>query len=489
MTREPSGDRRLHVLLTTEGTYPFVVGGVSTWCAQILGGLPEIDWSVAAITGPAVAAPRFELPAHARLAAHVRLWDPSPELPARGPFWSRAGVATRPDLPARLVRALLGWAGDPHDLVDAFVWCRKHPHGVLPSFRHRRAWPSYLEALRGVLDEDHAETAPPPAFDLRQAAEFYQLLRWLAHTAAAPMPRADVLHVTAAGWAAVPALVEKALHGTPLLLTEHGLYVREAYLAAVRTDPPPAARFTATRLARALARTTYVAADLVCPVTPAHADWETGLGVRPDRIHPIQNGVRLPEQVEPAPRTRTVVSVGRFDPLKDIITMLRVAASVVHRVPDATFLHYGPVPQGGEAYAERCYRLHEELGLGDRFQFMGPTSDPHGVVKQADVVILTSISEGLPLSVLEALAQQRPVVATAVGGVLDAMQGAGLTAAPGDVEGLAAGVAMLLEQPQLAEQLGKRGRERTRRLYDERDCIDGYREVLQLLGRPRQEAV
>jgi glycosyltransferase involved in cell wall biosynthesis len=119
---------------------------------------------------------------------------------------------------------------------------------------------------------------------------------------------------------------------------------------------------------------------------------------------------------------------------------------------------------------------------------MGSTSDPHGVVKQADVVVLTSISEGLPLSVLEALAQQRPVVGTAVGGVLDAMQGAGLTAAPGDVEGLAAGVAMLLEQPEVAEQLGKRGRDRTRRLYNERDCVDGYREVLHLLGGARQEA-
>lgn len=473
--------------MTTEGTYPFVVGGVSTWCAQILGGLPEIDWSVAAITGPAVAAPKFELPPSARLCAHIRLWDPSPELPARGHVWSRARVTAKPDLPARLVRALLGWTGDPHDLVDAFLWCRKHPHGVLPSFQHRQAWPDYLDALRRVLEEEHADTTPSPVFNLLQAAEFYQLLRWIAHTASVPMPRTDVLHVTAAGWAAVPALVEKALHGTPLLLTEHGLYVREAYLAAVRTDPPPGVRFTATRLARALARTTYMAADLVCPVTPAHADWESSLGVQPDRIHPIQNGVRLPNTVEPAPRTRTVVSVGRLDPLKDIVTMLRVAASVVHRVPDATFLHYGPVPQGGEAYAARCYRLHEELGLGDHFRFMGSTSDPHGVVKQADVVILTSISEGLPLSVLEALAQQRPVVATAVGGVLDAMQGAGITAAPGDVEGLAAGVAMLLEQPDLAERLGKRGRERTRRLYDERSCINSYREVLQLLGRPGQE--
>lgn len=490
----PSGGHPLRILLTTEGTYPFVVGGVSTWCDQILRGLPEFDWSVAAITGPAVALPSFVLPPHARLATHVRLWDPAPARPARSRRWpgrSPLGATPQPALAARLVRALLGWAGDPHDLVSAFVWCRQNPGAVLASFQHRSAWPAYLDALRAVLAEDHVETTPAPDFDLHRAVEFYQLLRWLAHTAAAPMPPVDLSHVTAAGWAAVPALVNKALYGTPLLLTEHGLYVREAYLAAVRNDPSPAARFMSTRLARALTLATYRAADLVCPVTAAHSHWEAGLGVAASRIHPIPNGVTVPDAVEPAPRTRTVVSVGRLDPLKDILTMLRVAASVVHRVPDATFLHYGPVPEGGEGYAERCYRLHEELGLGERFRFMGGTKDPHGVVRQADVVILTSISEGLPLSVLEALAQQRPVVATAVGGVLDALQSAGLIAAPGDVEALASGVATLLEQPDLAEQLGRRGRERTRRLYQEQRCIDGYRDVLMLLGEgrlPRHEA-
>ena len=63
-----------------------------------------------------------------------------------------------------------------------------------------------------------------------------------------------MLHVTAAGWSAIPALVHKALHGTPMVLTEHGVYVREAYLAAARSGDSPGTRFAATRLARGLAR-------------------------------------------------------------------------------------------------------------------------------------------------------------------------------------------------------------------------------------------
>ena len=71
--------------------------------------------------------------------------------------------------------------------------------------------------------------------DLVEAAALYQTLYWVARTAAEPTPACDLLHVTAAGWAAVPAVVHKALHGTPIVLTEHGVYLREAYLASVRS--------------------------------------------------------------------------------------------------------------------------------------------------------------------------------------------------------------------------------------------------------------
>ena len=86
-----------------------------------------------------------------------------------------------------------------------------------------------------MLAESVAEAGTPPALDLLEAATLYQTLYWIARTAAVPTPETDVLHVTAAGWSAIPALVHKAMHGTPMVLTEHGVYVREAYLAAIRS--------------------------------------------------------------------------------------------------------------------------------------------------------------------------------------------------------------------------------------------------------------
>ena len=289
--------------------------------------------------------------------------------------------------------------------------------------------------------------------------------------------------MTAAGWSAIPALVHKAEHGTPLVLTEHGVYLREAYLAAARSGDAPGARFINTRLARGLARTAYAGADVICPVTDANAYWEMSLGIDPAKILVLYNGLAQPEAPAPPPGQRLVVSVGRIDPLKDIHTLLRVAAETLRLVPDARFRHYGAVTEGEEAYEQSCLALHERLGLGSRFEFMGRTTDPNGAVRAADVVLMTSISEGLPMSVLEAMSQGRPVVSTCVGGVPDVVKGCGALTAPGDDHALSMAVVMLLRNPDLAWQLGQRGHGRLGRIFNEGACVEGYRELLHTLAR------
>ena len=161
-------------------------------------------------------------------------------------------------------------------------------------FRSRRGWASFLDGPAAGARRAH----PRGGLAARRSTwsrprTLYQTLYWVARTAAEPTPATDVLHVTAAGWSAIPALVHKALHGTPMVLTEHGVYVREAYLAAVRGGGVRrAAASSPTRLARGLARAAYAGADVVSPVTDANAFWEEGLGIDPDKIHVLYNGLQ-----------------------------------------------------------------------------------------------------------------------------------------------------------------------------------------------------
>ncbi|HEY6762195.1 MAG TPA: DUF3492 domain-containing protein [Baekduia sp.] len=466
---------RKRILLTTEGTYPYVMGGVSSWCDLLVNSLTEYDWQVMPIVAPQGRPPTFALPPHATEIGPVEVW--SEDLPKLG-RGTRGDRRSGMELPSMLVRNLLGWEGSTDAVVAAFVWCRRHPGSVRRAFRSAGGWAAFLEGLGVVLAERIPEAGTPPSLDLLEAATLYQTLYWVARTAAAPTPPTDALHVTAAGWAAIPAVVHKALHDTPMVLTEHGVYVREAYLGAARNGDSPGSRFAATRLARGLARTAYATADVVSPVTDANAHWELGLGIDPGKILVLYNGLQPPEAPVPPPGTQTVVSVGRLDPLKDAHTMLRVAAQTTSHLPGARFLHYGPVPRGEEIYGRSCLALHARLGLGDQFRFMGPTTDPTGVVRDCDVVLMTSISEGLPMAILEAMGQARPVVSTGVGGVPEVVRGCGLVCAPGDDHALANGVIMLLRNPELAWRLGQRGHRRLGRLFNESACVDGYRELL-----------
>jgi polysaccharide biosynthesis protein PelF len=464
------------ILLTTEATYPYAVGGVSSWCHLVVGGLPEFAWRVLPIhAGGRRPRQLFELPPHASLAGRIEVWGE--QLPRRR--WIRDRLrAGRPALPAELVRTLIGWRPDHEALLDALVWSRRHPGELRATFRSVHAWSAFVQALREVLEERHPELGTPPELDTVDAATLYQQLYWVARTAAVATPRVDLLHVTAAGWAAIPALVHRRLHGTPLLLTEHGVYVREAYLAAARSRAGAAERFLSSRLGRGLSLAAYASADVISPVTSANAHWERKLGVPPERIRVIHNGIEPSGDLTPPPGNRTVVTVGRIDPLKDVQTMLHVAAEVTRQLPDARFEYWGPPTSGQEAYARACEELHRRLGLGDRFRFMGTTAEPLRVMRDADVVLMTSISEGLPMAVLEAMAQGRPVVATGVGGVPEVLHGCGVVVPSGDVTRLATGVATLLRNPAYAERLGRRAYARVRDRYTQRRCLDGYRELL-----------
>ena len=453
------------VLMTTEGTYPFFVGGVSSVCHLLVSNTPEIQWDILPIVaGGRIRRPRFEAPENVRFLPAIDLWSrsvPRPEL-------RRVDVLV--ELPARLLAGVMARDSDLTALVDALIWCRLIDEaGVHRAFSSPKGWELYLPELERLRDK--------PPLSMTKAAQLYQRLYWLARTAAVETPQADVVHVTAAGLASIPAVVDKALSGTPIVLTEHGIYTREAYLDGIRGNESPQSRWIATRFAAGVARLAYHSADVVSPVTEAHGHWETWLGADGDKIEPIYNGVEPSSDPQPPPRTKTVVIVGRIDPLKDVLTMLHVAAEVLRTVPEARFVHYGMAGEDQQDYLDACVALHGRLGLGSSYQFMGLTPSPRGAARDGDVVLLTSISEGVPMAILEGMAEARPVVATTVGGVSDLVRGCGLTAAPGDVHGLASAVRTLLTDPDLAERLGRRGYARLQRRFTEERFLSEHRRV------------
>lgn len=142
---------------------------------------------------------------------------------------------------------------------------------------------------------------------------------------------------------------------------------------------------------------------------------------------------------------------------KDYPNLLRAARRAVDEEPKLRFAAVGQGPLEAEVRA-----LHSELGLDDRFLLLGFRRDVHDLMAAADVFLLGSAHEGLPVAIMEAFAAGRPVVATAVGGVPQQVREAveGLLVAPGDPAALAAALVRLARHDVLRRRMGEAARVR-----------------------------
>lgn len=164
-----------------------------------------------------------------------------------------------------------------------------------------------------------------------------------------------------------------------------------------------------------------------------------------------------------------VVVVGRLEPQKGHALMIRAAQILVRSLPSLRVIFVGGGSLEGELKA-RC----ESAGLARAISFAGYRPDPEAVLAAADVAVLPSRYEGLPLAAIEALAMARPLVATDVEGTREVVVDghSGLLVPPGDAAALARAVERLLRLPLAAQQLAARGRRRAERQFDLRRQVD-----------------
>jgi glycosyltransferase involved in cell wall biosynthesis len=181
-------------------------------------------------------------------------------------------------------------------------------------------------------------------------------------------------------------------------------------------------------------------------------------GARPvaHKLVTIRNGAHPPRVgAEPIAATAgfTLVTVGRLARAKGLDTLLRAVAVARRQVPDLGLWILGDGEEG-PAYRRLC----EELDLGSVVRFCGERRDVGSWLHAADVFVLSSISEGLPISMLEAMAAGRPAIVTGVGALpeLIALSGAGQTVPPRDVDSLARAIVDLAQRRQELASLGER---------------------------------
>lgn len=489
------------VLLCTEGTYPYVGGGVSTWCDILCRELEEYDFTLYAVTGEPEVTVRYELPPNVTGTIHIPLWGarepadfvladiPLAELDARRRRTTTTAVGLRfVPLLHRLLGAMTVDSGPEDDgtlIWQLWRWFQEHDWRA--TWKSREVWEAFVE----ITAVSHGALEEPTIEDTATA------LRWLANyllPLTAPVPHTDLVHTTIAGFPGLAGVVAKLEHGTPYLITEHGVWVRERYIS-ISTGPfsDYGKRFL-LGLSRYLARVNYRCADVISPVTGFNRRWELPYGADAERVETIPNGIDpalfTPSAKPPSTAGRPVaVAAARVFPLKDIETMIRSAEVARRELPDVLYLVYGSL-DADIPYVEHCRRVIAELGLEETFVFAGHHSKPAELYNEGDISLLSSISEGFPYTVLESMACARPVVATDVGGVREALEGFGILVPPRDHEAFGRAVVQLLRNPQLRARLGRQAREAVLARFRIAHSVGAYRELYErLLAAPRAPAM
>jgi glycosyltransferase involved in cell wall biosynthesis len=331
-----------------------------------------------------------------------------------------------------------GWRGGERQTLLTSLGLRERGHEV-----------EVLVRAGGVL-ETRAQSEGLRTHAMNTTAEFGV---WLARHGQAY----DVLHVQTANVLAW-ALLAKPLHRRPVVFSR-------------RTSFP-------IRGFSGFSRLKWGCTDVRVAISEAAATAmrEMGLSVQiiPSAVPPVEpNASRVQEFIlrEKLAGHRLVGTAAALSPEKDPVTLIHAAAKVCATYPDVIFVHWGA--EGAAAEAARL-AIHD-LGLEGRYRLLGFEVGVEQLFAALTVFVMASRHEALGSSVLDAMAQSVPVVATNAGGLKELLaDGRGLLSEPGDAGGLAAHIVELLSQPERRLNMATLGLHEVQTRYGVEAMVEQY---------------
>ncbi len=408
----------MDIALLAEGTYPFHPGGVSVWCDQLIRGLAPHRFTVHAITAGDDDELLWDIPDNVDELRHIALWGATPS-PARSVRNSEELLSTFRQLTESMVRPD-GEPGFLGALRRLYELSTEAP--LVGALFTDRALEILLGAMQQASLSDRDSGTDPVPVTIHDASVALGLIEHQLRPLFAKPPEADLCHATANGLSVLLALGAYWAHETPLVLSEHGIYLRERYLAFGSHQFTFPVRSILLRFYRRLTWAGYQIASSIAPGSEYNRQWLEANGAAPERIHPVYNGVDVANFADSSsePEIPTLVWLGRIDPLKDVETLIRSFAQVRRVMPEARLRIYGSASAENQRYLDRCVSLKDSLDLGDSATFEGRVESVVDAYHSGHIVLLTSISEGFPYTLIEAMASGMPTVATDVGGVREA---------------------------------------------------------------------
>lgn len=311
----------------------------------------------------------------------------------------------------------------------------------------------------------------------------------------AGIPKADLYHSVSTGYAGILGCMGQYFHQGKLLISEHGLYTREREEELIKADwIGNTYRNIWIQQFKKMSKVAYDRADMVTSLYEYARTLQIELGCPEKKIRITPNGVsvsrweNIPGKQEEDLSYVNIGAVLRVAPIKDVKTMIQAFAQAKEQREDLKLWIMGPWNEDQE-YAEECFQMVSAYGMKD--VVFTDRVDVTQYLGRMDMTILTSISEGQPLTVLESYAARKPVICTDVGCCRELIYGnddgfgtAGILTHIMDVEEIAQAMLTLADNPALRAQMGENGYRRVNASYH----IDGMKETYLKIYRDFCEA-
>lgn len=465
----------MRVCLVLEGSYPYVHGGVSSWTNGVISRTPEHEYVLWVIGPHEEDRGRFayDLPKNVVEVHECFLDTPLKDKESFGGGRRRLGLSQ-----AQL------------EALGQLVACDDPDWGVLIDL-----FQGGLDAREVLMSEDYLRMVVEVCRDRYPHTPFAQMFHTsrsmllpLLHLLGRPIPQADLYHTVCTGYGGVLASMGHIVTGRPLILSEHGIYSREREEELIRADWVQATfKRRWIRFFYMLSNLCYANAAAITSLFEGARGTQVELGADPARCTVVRNGVdyeRFAAVPSKEPEDRVVIGAAiRLAPIKDVKTMIYAFFELSQRLgADRVELHILGDTDDQE-YGQECHQLAGDLGLRNLF-FDGHV-DTVAYMRRFDFTVLSSISEGQPLCVLESLAAGRPAVTTDVGSCRELLEGApgdpfgraGIVVPPMDRKGFADAMETMCKNARLRTQMGEAGQRRVERYYRTDTMMAGYRQV------------
>lgn len=469
----------MKVCLICEGSYPYVMGGVSSWIQMLVTSYPDIEfviWCIA--TSPEeMSEYKYKIPENVAEIRNIYLNERKFE----NNYHNVKLLKEEKDVLRSLVL----------DKVDDIDWIK-----TLDFLKTRKD--CLLDILMGtdffdisveLYNREYSRTVFS-VFLWNLRSMYLPLVIVLSHE----MVEADVYHSVSTGYAGFLGGIASHIYDRPFLLTEHGIYTREREEEIIKSDWVEGNfKEIWIEFFNKLSHIAYNKATQVITLFETNRTLEVELGCPPDKIKIIPNGVdvenfqSLPLRSEESKKYVNIGVVARIVQIKDIKTMLLAFDVVKSNIDNARLFILGPYDEDIEYY-EECMDLLKSLETND-VVFTGRVN-VLDYLSDLDIMLLTSISEGQPLAVLEGMAAKLPQICTNVGSCKELLYGkdgdligqAGLIVPVMNIQKIADAMITLAADEKLRKKMGNNGYQRVKEYYQKSVFIDAYHAIYTELG-------